>query len=116
MRSRLLLSFSQLGIVFSILLAAPSLVKAEESSPPSGAPAPEMRIDFILEQTKLIKANPKDPVPLANRGAARCEAGLEDAAVEDFTNALSLDESFWLARYNRGLCLYKLKQYKNYKI
>ena len=111
MRSRELPKPRLLSVALSLLLSAPSLVSAEGGTSASGAPAPEERIDFILEQTKLIKANPKDPVPLANRGAARCDAGLEDAAVEDFTAALALEESFWLARYNRGLCLYKLRQY-----
>ena len=60
---------------------------------------------YIQKRTKDIQAEPKNPVPYIERGDARFLAQEFDAAVEDYTAALDIDDGLDEAYFGRGLAL-----------
>lgn len=59
--------------------------------------------DNIHQYSQQIIANPKDPVPLVNRGVQYAHLGLFPDAITDYNKALKLDSTLAEAYYNRGI-------------
>jgi tetratricopeptide (TPR) repeat protein len=59
--------------------------------------------DNIHQYSQQILANPKDPVPLVNRGVQYAHLGLFPDAITDYNKAIKLDSTLAEAYYNRGI-------------
>lgn len=60
---------------------------------------------YIEIRTREIQAEPKNPVPYIERGDARFLAHEFDAAVEDYSAALNINDALDEAYFGRGLAL-----------
>lgn len=57
----------------------------------------------IVEYSKAIDLDPKNPLPLAARGNARVNTGALDEAIADFTQAIALDPARRVPYINRAV-------------
>ena len=60
---------------------------------------------YIAKRTRLIQAEPKNPIPYIERGDARFIAHQFDEAVDDYTAALDINDAMDEAYFGRGLAL-----------